>query len=178
MLQHIEQVNEEEQAEYGERDLEELGESGPKEVDSELLQKTIDKISQKLRERVRNKKDSRSAQQAVKKLEKDCLVRLKKYEEQEKTLHGRSSYAKTDPDASCMRMKEDRGAEKPRPKPAYNVQIGTEGQFIVGFSVHGRAGDTACLIPHLEDLRTHLGCLPKNIASAVKKTMPTWKSPL
>jgi transposase len=165
LLKHIEQVNEEEQAEYGEQDLEELGESGPKEVDSELLQKTIDKINQKLRERLRNKKDSRSAQQAVKKLEKDCLVRLKKYEEQEKTLHGRKSYAKTDPDASCMRMKEDRGAEKPWPKPAYNVQIGTEGQFIVGFSVHGRAGDTACLIPHLEDLRTHFGRLPKNIVT-------------
>jgi len=49
-----------------------------------------------LRDHARNKKDSRSAQQAVKKLEKDCLVRLKKYEEQEKMLHGRSSYAKTD----------------------------------------------------------------------------------
>ena len=165
LLKHIEQVNEEEQAEYGEQDLEELGESGPKEVDSELLQKAIDKINQKLRERLRNKKDSRSAQQAVKKLENDCLVRLKKYEEQEKTLHGRNSYARTDPDASCMRMKEDRGAEKPWPKPAYNVQIGTEGQFIVGFSVHGRAGDTACLIPHLENLRTQFGRLPKNIVT-------------
>ena len=39
LLKHIEQVNEEEQAEYGEEDLEELGGSGPKEVDSELLQK-------------------------------------------------------------------------------------------------------------------------------------------
>jgi len=35
----------------------------------------------------------------------------------------------------------------------------------VGFSVHGRAGDTACLIPHLENLRTHFGCLPKNIVT-------------
>jgi transposase len=159
LLKHIEQVNEEEQAEYGDKDLDELGENGPKEVDSELLQKTIDKINQKLRERARSKK----ARPAMKKLETDCLVRLRKYEEQEKTLRGRNSYAKTDPDASCMRMKEDRGAEKPWPKPAYNVQIGTEGQFIVGFSVHGRAGDTACLIPHLENLRTHFGRLPKNI---------------
>ncbi len=165
LLKHIEQVNDEEQAEYGEEDLEELGKSGPKEVGSERLQKTVDKINQVLRDHARNKKDSRSRQQAVKKLEKDCLVRLKKYEEQEKTLHGRSSYAKTDPDASCMRMKEDRGAEKPWPKPAYNVQIGTEGQFIVGFSVHGRAGDTTCLIPHLENLRTHFGRLPKNIVT-------------
>ena len=51
-----------------------------------------------------------------------------------------------------MRMKEDRGTDKPWHKPAYNVQTGTEGQFIVGFSVHGKAGDTACLIPYLEGL--------------------------
>ncbi len=38
-----------------------------------------------------------------------------------------------------MRLKEDRGAERPRPKPAYNAQVGTEGQLIVGFSVHDQA---------------------------------------
>jgi hypothetical protein len=64
-----------------------------------------------------------------------------------------------------MRLKEDRGAEKPWPKPAYNVQIGTENQFVVGFSVHPRAGDTSCLIPHLEGLRAHLGRLPHNVVA-------------
>jgi transposase len=165
LLKQIEQTNAEEQAEYGDEDLEELGESGPKEVDSERLQKTIDRINQKLRERLRNKKDSRAARKVIKKLEGDCLVRLKKYEQQAETLKGRNSYARTDPDASCMRMKEDRGAEKPWPKPAYNVQIGTEGQFVVGFSVHGRAGDTSCLIPPLENLRIQLGRLPKNVVT-------------
>ena len=62
-----------------------------------------------------------------------------------------------------MRMKEDRGAEQPWPKPAYNVQIGTEGQFIVGFSVHGNAGDPTCLIPHLEQAERNLGRLPANL---------------
>ena len=163
LLKHIEEVNEEEQEEYGDKDLEEMGGNGQAEVNSELLQKKIDELNQKLRERLRNKKDGTGTRKALKKLEGDCLVRLMKYEEQEKTLHGRSSYAKTDTDASCMRMKEDRGAEKPWPKPAYNVQIGTEGQFIVGFSVHGRSGDTSCLIPHLENLRAHLGRLPDNL---------------
>jgi len=105
-------------------------------------------------------------------------VRLKKYEQQAETLRGRNSYARTDPDASSMRMKEDRGAERPWPKPAYNVQIGTEGQFVVGFSVHGRAGDTSCLIPHMENLRTQLGRLPENVvpatqATTTKRTTPT-----
>ena len=35
-------------------------------------------------------------------------------------------------------------------KPAYNVQISTENQFITNFSLHRRAGDTATLIPHME----------------------------
>jgi len=165
LLKQIEQVNDEEQEEYGDDDLEEMGGNGQADVNSAQLQKRIEEINRKLRERLQNKKDGRPAQKALKKLEGDCLVRLKKYEQQAETLQGRNSYAKTDPDASSMRMKEDRGAERPWPKPAYNVQIGTEGQFVVGFSVHGRAGDTSCLIPHLETLRSHLGRLPKNVVT-------------
>jgi len=165
LLKHIEQVNEEEQDEYGDDDLEEMGGNGQSEVNSELLQKKIDEINRTLRDRLGKKTAHRSARKALKKLEGDYLVRLKKYEQQAETLKGRSSYSKTDPDASSMRMKEDRGAEKPWPKPAYNVQIGTEGQFVVGFSVHGRAGDTACLIPHMENLRSQLGRLPENVVA-------------
>ena len=163
LLKHIEQVNDEEQEEYGDKDLEEMGGNGQSDLSSEQLKKRIDEINRKLRERIQNKQEGAPTRKALKKLEGDCLVRLEKYEQQEETLNGRNSYARTDPDASSMRMKEDRGAEKPWPKPAYNVQIGTEGQFVVGFSVHGRAGDTSCLIPHLENLRTHLGRLPRNV---------------
>ena len=158
LLEKIEKANEEENEEYGDEDLEELGGNGKEDINSERLKKKIDELNQRLREKAQ-KKETR---QAMKKLEKDCLPRLEKYEQQEETLAGRNSYAKTDEDASCMRMKEDRGAKRPWPKPAYNVQIGTEGQFIVGFSVHQRAGDTACLIPHLEKLRQELGHLPQN----------------
>ena len=68
-------------------------------------------------------------------------------------LAGRKSYSKTDPQATCMRMKEVRGAEEAWPKPAYNVQLGTEGQFIVGYSVHDHSSDPVCLIPHLKKLK-------------------------
>jgi hypothetical protein len=165
LLKNFEQVNEEEQEEYRDSDLEEMGGNGQTELNSELLQKKMDELNQKLPERLGHQKDSTGTRKAMKKLAGDCLVRLKKYEEQESVLAGRSSYARTDPDASCMRMKEDRGAEKPWPRPAYNVQIGIEGQFIVGFSVHGRAGDTSCLIPHWENLRSHLGRLPRNVVT-------------
>jgi hypothetical protein len=65
-------------------------------------------------------------------------------------LNGRNSYSKTDPDASNLRMKEDRAARKPLARPAYNVQMGTEGQFVVGYSIHQQAGDTSCFIPHMQ----------------------------
>ncbi|PWW29506.1 hypothetical protein DFO73_104139 [Cytobacillus oceanisediminis] len=47
-------------------------------------------------------------------------------------------------------------------KPGYNVQIGTENQFVVGFSLHQRAGDPGCLIPHLSVLEKYdISCLLK-----------------
>ncbi|MEJ8546699.1 transposase [Brevibacillus borstelensis] len=48
-------------------------------------------------------------------------------------------------------------------KPGYNVQIGTENQFIVGYSLHQRPTDTRCLKPHLEQVKANLGKLPKTI---------------
>jgi transposase len=166
LIQQIEQANEAEQAEYGEEDLEEGGGNNSGELNSERLKQRIEELNQRLRERNQPKKETQAERKALKKLSEDCLPRLAKYEQQTQVLKGRSSYSKTDPDASCMRMKEDRGAERPWPKPAYNLQMGTEGQFIVGFSVHGRAGDTACLIPHLEQVRTNLnGRLPRKIVA-------------
>jgi transposase len=166
LLQQIEQENAEEQAEYGDKDLEERGENGPGEINSEGLKQRIEELNQRLRESNRPKQETGAERKALKKLSDDCLPRLEKYEQQSEVLAGRSSYSKTDPDASCMRMKEDRGAEKPWPKPAYNVQVGTEGQFIVGFSMHSRAGDTTCLIPHLEQVRANLGGrLPKKVVA-------------
>jgi hypothetical protein len=168
LLKQIEAENEAEQAEYGEKDLEERGGGeGGSAIDAEKLRERIERLNQRLRERQQQpKKETGAQRKALKKLEDDCLPRLEKYEQQTETLAGRSSYSKTDTDASCMRMKEDRGAEKPWPKPAYNVQIGTEGQFITGFSVHNRAGDTPCLIPHLEQVRKNTGGhLPKKIVA-------------
>jgi len=155
LLKEIEAVNEAENEEYGDNDLEELGGGG--EIDAEKLEKKIAELNQRLKEKPEDKKLAK----AVKVMEKDYLPRQKRYEEQERKLAGRSSYSKTDEDATFFRMKEDRGAEKPLPKPAYNVQTGTEGQFVVGFSLHQRAGDTACLIPHLEGVKANLSSIAR-----------------
>ncbi|WP_407933776.1 hypothetical protein [Draconibacterium orientale] len=76
------------------------------------------------------------------------MPRLQKYEQQLETLGTRNSYSKTDTDATFMRMKEDL-MNNGQLKPVYNTQISTENQFITGFSIHHRPGDTATLIPHL-----------------------------
>lgn len=160
LLAVIEAENAAEEAEYGERDLEEKGGNGNGEETSQELKKKIAELNERYRQS--RQKETRSA---LKKLEKDSLPRLEKYEEQERILKTRKSYSKTDPDATCMKMKEDRGAEKAWPKPAYNVQLGTEGQFIVGFSVHNVSSDPNCLIPHMEKVRTGLGKLPQNLVA-------------
>jgi hypothetical protein len=160
LLKQIDEVNAAENAEYKDKDLEEIGGGGS--GGGMNVEKLAEKMAE-LNRRLAEQPEDKALKQAVKTMNKDYLPRLAKYEEQERKLAGRSSYAKADEDATCMRMKEDRGEEKPWPKPAYNVQVGTEDQFVVGFSIHQRPGDPGCLIPHLELVRARLGRLPKNI---------------
>ena len=115
-----------------------------------------------LNDRLRQDSEDKGLKKAVRKMEKDYLPQLEKYEDQEEKLAGRNSYSKTDEDATFMRMKEDQRNPNAWPKPAYNVQLGTENQFIVGFSVHQQANDGTCLKPHTEEAETQLGRLPEN----------------
>jgi len=156
LLLVIEAENEKEEAEYGEKDLESKGGDSSGEETAQALKETVQALNERLKGE-RNK----ATRAAFKKLKTDCLPRLEKYEEQQRVLAGRKSYSKTDPEATCMRMKEDRGAEKAWPKPAYNVQLGTEGQFVVGYSVHNHSSDPICLTPHLDQLKH----LPKRIVA-------------
>ena len=185
LILEIEQVNEAENAEYGERDLEELGPDEP--WDSHKLEQKIQELNRRLKAQLdkqpepqteesrpeepskpkkkrgrRGKSKLQKAQGALKKLEEDCLPRQQKYEDQERKLAGRNSYSKTDVDATFMRMKDDY-MRNGQLKPGYNLQMGTEGQFVVGFSVHQRPGDPGCLVPHLKGVKEKLGRLPKNV---------------
>lgn len=157
LLDQIEQVNEAEEQEYGGADLEELGGGGT--LTAEKIQKKVEKLNEILK----NQAGKADEQKKVKKIQKE-LPRLEKYEQQEKLLAGRNSYSRTDPDASSLRMKEDRAAQKPLARPAYNVQIGTEGQFILGYSLHQGAGDTSCFIEHMQQQDTLQTHPPRNIS--------------
>ncbi len=104
----------------------------------------------------RHKSKAQQLAKGIQQLAEEYLPRLKKYEEQEAILDGRNSYAKTDQDATFMRMKEDH-MNNGQLKAGYNLQMGTEEQYVVGFSVHQRPGDPACLIPHLEETQAQRG---------------------
>lgn len=146
---------EDERAHAG-QDLAELGETA--QITSEKLEKAVAQLEAKLQA---NPKD-KPLKKTVRVLRKDLLPRLQKYEAQLEILGDRNSFSKTDPDATFMRMKEDH-MRNGQLKPGYNVQIGTEEQFIIGYSLHQRPTDTRCLKPHLEKVKATLGRLPGTV---------------
>jgi hypothetical protein len=86
------------------------------------------------------------------------LDKLLEYEMHEEKLNGRNSYSKTDEDATFMRMKDDH-MQNGQLKPAYNVQIGTENQFIVNYTLHQSPNDMPVLKDHLEDTKEQLASI-------------------
>lgn len=117
-------------------------------IDKEKVSQTIEKINEALKG---NKSADKKIKQKLNYAKRHWPSALEKYEEQEKVLGGqRSSYSKTDPDATFMRMKEDH-MKNGQLKPAYNVQISSNNQFIASYSVHQQTTDTNTLITHLQD---------------------------
>lgn len=158
LFKEIEKADADENDKYGDRNLEELGTG--EEINSEAIRAAAEKINEKLKSEPKN----RSLKKAKRLIEKDYLPRMEKYEKQEEILEERRSYSKTDKDATFMRMKEDH-MKNGQLKPGYNVQIGTENQFILNYSIHQHPGDTSCMMEHLERAKAVLGKLPENICA-------------
>jgi transposase len=156
-LAEINLIEQEENAEYGNEDLPETG--GGKEINSQA----ITEFSRKIDERLAENPISKPLKKAKKAIAKDYLPRMEKYENQLEILEERKSYSKTDTDATFMRMKEDH-MKNGQLKPGYNVQIGTEEQFVTGYSIHQKPGDTTTLKEHVEKVKRHMdGKFPKNV---------------
>lgn len=117
-----------------------------KEISSEKIDKTIKKIEEKINN---NPKASSKSKSKLRYIKKNYPSSLKRYEKQEEILGGRNSYSKTDPEATFMRMKDDHLGNG-QLKPAYNVQISTENQIIVHYTMHQNPNDGTTLKPHLE----------------------------
>jgi transposase len=129
-------------------------------IDEQQVKKTIETIDRALQGKDINNK----VKAKVSRVQKKWPEILKKYEEQERLLEGRNSYSKTDPDATFFRMKEDHLGNG-QLKPAYNVQISTENQFIIGYTEHQLAADSTALKDHMESLRHQYHRLPQAVVA-------------
>ncbi len=108
-------------------------------------------------------KDEKEKQKARKKQAKELQEKadkLAEYDEHLEKLGERNSYSKTDPDATFMRLKED-AMNNGQTKPAYNLQIGTENQFITDFMLFPNPTDTLTMIPFFSSYSNRYGRLPK-----------------
>jgi transposase len=156
------QIWEDENEDYGERDLEELG---GKEA---YTSKDVKELAGVLRERLEeletagDEGSKKKLKKALKTVETDYLPRKKRYEKAKRIFEKRNSYSKTDPDATFMRMKEDH-MRNGQLKPGYNVQIGTENGFVVGYDIFPNPTDSRTLKPHLRQQKKRLGVSPQAV---------------
>ena len=94
----------------------------------------------------------------------DFIEKQSKYDEYNKIFNGRNSFSKTDHDATFMHMKEDH-MKNGQLKPAYNVQIGVEGEYIVGIDISSERSDQLTFIPFLDKLEKNLNKKYKSITA-------------
>ena len=83
--------------------------------------------------------------------------RWQEYEEKLSVMgEDRNSYSRTDPDATFMRMKEDH-MRNGQLKPAYNVQLAVNSEYITGVDVFSNRTDYGTLVPFLKTLQKQQG---------------------
>jgi transposase len=163
LFREIDRLNRHEDKHYRGRDLPELGEDA-RPISTEQMEERLAELNKALAEPKEDtdKETRRRLKKAARKLEKDLIPRKKKYQKQQKTFQERNSYSKTDPDATFMRMKEDHMLNG-QLKPGYNVQMGTENQFITGYSVHQKSTDTTLFALHLAALENEFCFVPEKL---------------
>jgi transposase len=118
-----------------------------KPIDSEELKQKIKELNDK------NKTQDKQNAKLLKELENKHLPKLKEYEQKLQDIgDNRNSSCKTDNDATFMRMKEDH-MRNGQLKPAYNIQISTENQFLTHYGVYQNPTDTRTLINYLNKFK-------------------------
>lgn len=143
---------------------EELKDTAPvtfEEVNPEKVKETIARINAALDDKQEVEK---KVKQKLNYANKHWPENLKKYEEQEKLLAGRNSMSRTDPDATFMRMKEDHMLNG-QLKAAYNLQISTQQQFILNYSLHQTSTDYQTLQSHLDGYESLYNEKPKAVVA-------------
>lgn len=133
--------------------LEEVVQEYTKEIEQ------TDEVSE--RKKLRSKR--KLPRQSVKQI-REWISRKRKYENDFKIFGARNSYSKTDPDATFMRMKDDY-MKNGQLKAGYNIQIGTEGQYTLAYSIFPNPTDTKTLIPFLDQMEKEFIALPQYIVA-------------
>lgn len=165
-LAHIHALTQQEAGEYAATDPNEL--PAKLEETAAVLEEKVEGLTEQMARANDNKtrkalrKARRVWKQPLKQIREDFLPRLARYEQQKACFGDRNSYSKTDPDATFMRMKEDH-MKNGQLKPGYNVQMATENQFVLFYSLHQRPTDTRCFIPHMEQLGASSLPMPKTV---------------
>ena len=135
----------------------------PVEFTPAMLSQIVDELKDALEHEPQSsdkeqKKAYREKKKRIKELEAH-RDKLTEYEHHLDILQERNSYSKTDPDATFMRMKED-AMNNGQTKPGYNLQIGTENQFITDFAFFPNPTDTLTLIPFFHSFQDRYDKLP------------------
>ncbi|WCG35104.1 IS1182 family transposase [Companilactobacillus farciminis] len=97
-----------------------------------------------------DKQERRKLKSCSRKLD-ERINKKSEHEKQMDTFEKRNSYSKSDKDATFMRIKEDPMLNG-QLKPAYNVQIATNNQFITGVGLFQNPTDTRTLVPFIKQL--------------------------
>jgi hypothetical protein len=124
----------------------------------------VEAVVEKIETALKDKQISKQVKQKLNYAKKNWPDNLRRYEVQEQIMGERNSYAKTDPDATFMRMKEDHMLNG-QLKPAYNVQASSSDQYIVDYSIHQTTADTTTFISHMEQHQEQYGTLPDEVVA-------------
>lgn len=130
-------------------------------IDKEKVAQIIAKIDAALQD----KPVSKQVKQKLGYAKKNWPAALDKYAQQEAILgEQRKSYSQTDTDASFMRMKEDH-MKNGQLKPAYNLQVSTNNQYITHYTIHQSTTDTNTLKEHLNDFTKEHQITPTDVTT-------------
>ena len=94
----------------------------------------------------------------------EFIARLKKYNKYLHIMGNRNSFAKTDTDATFMRMKED-AMKNGQLKPAYNIQYGTDSEFVTWATVGPQPTVRTTLIPFLQEMERYTHKRYRNVVA-------------
>lgn len=140
---------------------EEMSDTAPltyEQIDSQKVSQAIEQINKALS----GKEIESKKKQKLNYAKKHWPSNLERYQAQQQEMGTRKNYSKTDPDATFMRMKEDH-MKNGQLKPGYNLQLSTNNQIIVNYTVHQTSTDVNTLEPHLDEYKLQYGKMPDKV---------------